>query len=64
MHPSEDGSEVATPVSLLEWFQQFYDEGVKTGCMIQGICEAGDVMYVPAGWWHMVINIDECLAVT
>ena len=26
VHPSADGAEVVTPVSLVEWFLNFYDE--------------------------------------
>lgn len=26
VHPSEDGAEVATPLSIVEWFINFYDE--------------------------------------
>ncbi|KAJ3028601.1 UNVERIFIED_CONTAM: hypothetical protein HDU68_001328 [Siphonaria sp. JEL0065] len=63
--PSADGSEVTTPISLAEWFLNHYDEmkgwPVKP---IECICRAGEILYVPRGWWHCVMNIEESIAIT
>ena len=52
-----DGGECVTPLYLEEWAREFY----KEACTTPGFCECetneGDVMYVPRGWWHMVLNV-------
>ena len=59
VHASANGAEVATPVSLVEWFLNFYaaaQEGdVKP---VEGIVRAGEVLFVPRGWWHLAINLE------
>lgn len=64
--PSEDMSEVATPVSLTEWLLNFYDASVEQLRHVgyECICEPGDIMFVPCGWWHYVINLEDSLAIT
>lgn len=32
--------------------------------MLEGICETGQVFYVPSGWWHLVVNLESSIAVT
>ncbi|GMH29017.1 hypothetical protein Nepgr_030860 [Nepenthes gracilis] len=65
VHPSPDGVEVACPVSIIEWFMNFYaatkDWKKKP---IECICKAGEVIFVPHGWWHLVINLEESIAIT
>lgn len=36
----------------------------EAGRMLEGVCSAGEVLYVPSGWWHLVVNLDDCVAVT
>ncbi|GKZ00469.1 hypothetical protein MPSEU_000999400 [Mayamaea pseudoterrestris] len=70
--PSDDGDEVTLPLSLGEWLLQFYDEHVKrlTNAPldkrpIEFTAFPGDVVFVPHGYWHLVINLDETnIAVT
>ncbi|XP_009362639.1 F-box protein At5g06550 isoform X1 [Pyrus x bretschneideri] len=65
VHPSPDGAEVACPVSIIEWFMNFYG-ATKTWKKkpIECICKAGEVIFVPRGWWHLVINLEESIAIT
>jgi histone arginine demethylase JMJD6 len=57
--------------SAIEWFldvwpsidqQKFYDPGVCTPTYT--IQERGEVVFVPRGWWHVVINLTTTVAVT
>jgi len=70
VHPSADGSDVIQPVNLLEWFSNFYAE-LKTivsrnpSWDLQEVtCGPGDVVFIPCGWWHCVLNLEETFAVT
>ncbi|XVE96224.1 hypothetical protein REPUB_Repub02eG0203300 [Reevesia pubescens] len=65
VHPSPDGAEVACPVSIIEWFMNFYGATKSWKKRpIECICKAGEVIYVPNGWWHLVINLEESIAIT
>lgn len=65
VHPSPDGAEVASPVSIMEWFMNFYGETKKWKKRpVECICRAGEVIFVPNGWWHLVINLEDSIAIT
>ncbi|RDX97039.1 F-box protein, partial [Mucuna pruriens] len=65
VHPSPDGAEVASPVSIIEWFMNFYGATKNWKKRpIECICKAGEVIFVPSGWWHLVINLEESIAIT
>ncbi|WFD27986.1 hypothetical protein MNAN1_002994 [Malassezia nana] len=70
---SRDQSEVTAPASLSEWMLDFYAETKAKhgrrecggdGKLLEGVCHAGEVVYVPSGWWHLVINLEESVALT
>ncbi|CBI39099.3 unnamed protein product, partial [Vitis vinifera] len=31
---------------------------------IECVCKAGEVIFVPNGWWHLVINLEDSIAIT
>lgn len=64
VYVSEDRSEVTSPLSIAEWFLEFHAAARATPGCVEGICEAGEVVYVPSGWFHLVLNLEESIAVT
>jgi len=65
VHPSADGADVATPLSLVEWFLNFYEE-TKEGKVrpVECIVREGELIFVPRGWWHLAINLEDSVAIT
>ncbi|KAJ1566924.1 hypothetical protein HK096_011598, partial [Nowakowskiella sp. JEL0078] len=63
--PSKDGSEVTAPVSLADWFLNFYQDcylgPIKP---VEAVCRAGEIIFVPNGWWHIVVNLEDSIAIT
>ncbi len=61
---SEDQSEVTSPLSLAEWLIGFHDEARRTSGCMEGVCKEGEVLHVPSGWWHLVVNLEPSIAIT
>ena len=57
---------MAVPWSLSEWFGNFYAHTRWPGRPrpLEGVCKAGELMFVPSGWWHSVVNLDLTVAIT
>eukprot|EP00494_Astrolonche_serrata_P020763 UN20994 len=63
VHALEGGTNVATPLSLIEWFVNYYDAAKELNPK-EVITNAGDIIYVPCGWWHAVLNLEDAIAIT
>ncbi|OMP87371.1 F-box protein [Diplodia seriata] len=61
---SEDSSEITAPLSIAEYLLSFHAIARATPGCREGICSAGEVLYVPSGWFHLVLNLEESIALT
>eukprot|EP00793_Prasinoderma_coloniale_P004138 PRCOL_00006314-RA len=61
---SADGADVTQPVSSVEWLINYYEAARDEGALLECTAEAGDMVFVPRGWWHMALNLEESVAVT
>lgn len=58
-------SEVTSPVGIAEWVMSgFFNDCLKIEECLIGVTFPNECMYVPSGWWHSVINIDDSVALT
>lgn len=48
---SEDSSEVTSPLSIAEYLLTFHEEARREAGCLEGICGAGELLFVPKGWW-------------
>lgn len=61
---SADQAEVTSPLSVAEWLFGFHRIARASPGCVEGICAAGEILYIPSGWWHLVVNINPSLALT
>ena len=73
---SDDQGTVTSPISLYEWFRVFYDSlAAEIGEAEraahppaarprEATLRAGELLFVPAGWWHAALNLRPTAAVT
>lgn len=64
VYVSEDSSEVTSPLSIAEWLLEFHAEAREQPGCVEGICKAGEILHVPSGWWHLVVNLEPGIALT
>lgn len=61
---SDDQSEITSPLSIAEYFLTFHSLARETPGCREGICYAGEILHVPSGWFHLVLNLEDGLALT
>ena len=61
---SDDQSEITSPLSIAEYMLTFHELARQTPGCKEGICYAGEVLHVPSGWFHLVLNLEDSLALT
>lgn len=64
VYVSRDSSEVTSPLSIAEWLLTFHEEAREMPECVEGICSAGEILHVPSGWWHLVVNLENGIALT
>ena len=64
VYVSPDQSEVTFPLSIAEWLLNFHAPARRTPGCLEGICDEGEVLHVPSGWWHLVVNLRASIAIT
>lgn len=64
VYVSKDQSEVTSPLSIAEWLLEFHEEARRLPECVEGICRAGEILHVPSGWWHLVVNLESGIALT
>ncbi|KAI0842106.1 Clavaminate synthase-like protein [Hypoxylon sp. FL0890] len=64
VYVSEDSSEVTSPLSIAEWLLEFHEEARAVPGCVEGVCKAGEILHVPSGWWHLVVNLEAGIALT
>lgn len=59
---SDDGEEHWDSPKPIKWFLEY--RRLCPTPPLEVIQEAGEMIYVPGGWWHMVLNLEDAIAVT
>jgi ribosomal protein L16 Arg81 hydroxylase len=57
---TDDGVDYDAPEPI-KYLVEEYLHVPKERRALEIIMGAGDIIYVPSGWWHMVLNLEVCL---
>ncbi|XPS70281.1 hypothetical protein M3J09_002509 [Ascochyta lentis] len=61
---NDDASEITAPLSIAEYLLTFHALARLHPGAQEGICAAGELLHVPSGWFHLVLNLSPSLALT
>ncbi|KAF9969552.1 hypothetical protein BGZ73_008056 [Actinomortierella ambigua] len=64
MVPPGHDPESSKRLSSVEWYLGVYPYLSPETRPIEIVQHPGQTIYVPSGWWHMVLNLDDTVAVT
>ena len=65
VYPNASFGEVATTVSAVEWFVDFYSQLRQQGVPVKEVIQRpGEIIFVPQGWFHVVLNLESSIAIT
>ncbi|OZJ05318.1 hypothetical protein BZG36_01549 [Bifiguratus adelaidae] len=53
-----------TTYTSLRWYLEVYPHLAASDRPVEVVQEAGETIFVPSGWWHMVLNLEDTVAVT
>ncbi|GFH55356.1 hypothetical protein CTEN210_11832 [Chaetoceros tenuissimus] len=70
VYPSPNGDDVVMPISLGEWYLSHWNDHVKqrnnpdvSKRPLECTVNEGDILFVPHGWWHCVLNLDDGMSI-
>eukprot|EP01064_Diplonema_japonicum_P015072 TRINITY_DN2283_c1_g1_i1.p1 TRINITY_DN2283_c1_g1~~TRINITY_DN2283_c1_g1_i1.p1 ORF type:complete len:499 (+),score=77.50 TRINITY_DN2283_c1_g1_i1:77-1498(+) len=62
---SADGSDVTSPMSLVEWFHNYYARCKEVKVQpLEVLVRPGEMMFIPNGWWHLCLNLTPTVCIT
>ena len=61
--PDGDIENIETPTSL-RWYLDVYPALTYEQRPFEFVQKAGEIVFIPAGWYHMVLNLEETVSVT
>jgi hypothetical protein len=66
VYASPDEADVMTPVSIMEWFLNWYEapDPHSNANVKECVVNPGEMIFIPSRWWHTVLNLQDSIAIT